>query len=327
MTQLKIFSHERKTDRHYVFTEGYSQEFRFMIGVVVGDEKVLVVDAGMGMTGDLRNYIESVIGTEKPIVCAVSHGSIDHAGSAMLFDERYCSIRDNWMLLTQAFKVEKRLNDIAGFGLGNPEMIAYGTEHMLDSEGTQFQWIDDGDVLDLGGVKLEVIAIPGHSNGSLAYFDRENKICFTGDGINHPAIQVHNLDFYYNTPEHRALLPEFMGITLDSPQLTLGECYAKYAEVVRRLIGIVGDDVTIYSGHCTLPQTITTAKNIAAACDELATYQIEGDMPADSIFEYQKNNPQKYHRVHWYGNTGVIYDAAKFEREAAATAELAEVAG
>jgi len=314
MTYLNIFSHERKTDRYYVFTEGYSHLFRLTVGVIVGDEKVLVIDSGMGMTGDLRKYIESVIGTGKPIICAVSHGSIDHAGSAMLFDERYCSIRDNWMLLTQAFKREKRLNDIAGFGLDNPEMIAYGTEHMLDSEGTQFQWIDDGHVFDLGGVEIEVIALPGHSAGSLAYFDREGKYCFTGDAINID-IQVHNLDLYYNTPEHRELLPEFLGIGVDDPKLTYGECFLKYADVVRRFISTVGEDVTLYSGHCNLPQTINTAKLIVRACEEVAAGEIESDMPAESIFDYQKNNSGKYHRAHYAGNVCVIYDAVKFQRE------------
>jgi glyoxylase-like metal-dependent hydrolase (beta-lactamase superfamily II) len=262
-----------------------------------------------------------VIGSDKPIICAVSHGSIDHAGSAMLFDERYCSIRDKWMLETQAFKVEKRMNDIAGFGLGSPEMIEYGRQNMLDSDGTPFEWIEDGDVFDLGGVTLEVIALPGHSAGSLAYYDRAEDICYTGDGINHPAIQIHNLDFYYNTPEHRALMPAFMELPDDGTELTLGECYAKYAEVVRRLLAIIGDNATIYSGHCTMAQTVQTAKNIIAACEDLAAYRIEGDQPADSIFDYQKNTPQKYHRVHWSGNTGIVYDAAKFDREAAARAE------
>jgi glyoxylase-like metal-dependent hydrolase (beta-lactamase superfamily II) len=256
--------------------------------------------------------------TEPEATVAVSHGSIDHAGSAMLFDERYCSIRDKWMLETQAFKVEKRMNDIAGFGLGSPEMIEYGRQNMLDSDGTPFEWIEDGDVFDLGGVRLEAIALPGHSAGLLAYFDREAGICYTGDGINHPAIQIHNLDFYYNTPEHRALMPEFMGLPEGDTQLTLGECYAKYADVVRRLLDKIGDDAVLYSGHCTLPQSTQTARNIISACEEVAAYWIEGDQPADSIFGYQKNTPEKFHRVHWSGNTGIVYDAAKFEREAAA---------
>jgi glyoxylase-like metal-dependent hydrolase (beta-lactamase superfamily II) len=318
MTYLNIFSHDRKSDRLFVVTEGYSHEFRFTIGVIVGTEKVLVIDSGMGMTGDLRRYIESVVGSDKPMICAVTHGSIDHAGSAMLFDERYCCRRDEWMLLTQAFKVEKRLNDIVGFSLGSPEMIEYGREHMLDSEGTQFRWIDDGDVFDLGGVRIEVIALPGHSNGSVAFWDREGGYCFSGDGINSPAIQVHNLDLYYNTPEHRAALPEFMGIPLEAPALTYGECFAAYANVVRRFIDTVGPDVTLYSGHNPLPQTIRLAEHVVAACEEIAAGKIAHDPPAEALFEYQKNTAEKYHRVHYFANIGIIYDAVKFEREAAA---------
>ena len=39
----------------------------------------------------------------------------------------------------------------------------------------------DGDVIDLGGRRLELVHTPGHSPGSVCYLDRENRVLFTGD--------------------------------------------------------------------------------------------------------------------------------------------------
>jgi glyoxylase-like metal-dependent hydrolase (beta-lactamase superfamily II) len=43
--------------------------------------------------------------------------------------------------------------------------------------------VEDGDVLDLGGVHLETVYTPGHSPASICIYMRESKILFTGDHI------------------------------------------------------------------------------------------------------------------------------------------------
>lgn len=43
--------------------------------------------------------------------------------------------------------------------------------------------LDDGDVIGLGGVELEVLDTPGHTPGHIALFDRENGNLFTGDAL------------------------------------------------------------------------------------------------------------------------------------------------
>ena len=40
-----------------------------------------------------------------------------------------------------------------------------------------------GDVLDLGNLKLEVIATPGHTPGSICLYDRSSRGLFTGDTV------------------------------------------------------------------------------------------------------------------------------------------------
>jgi glyoxylase-like metal-dependent hydrolase (beta-lactamase superfamily II) len=43
------------------------------------------------------------------------------------------------------------------------------------------RFVKDGDVIDLGGRKLEVLATPGHTPDSVSLLDRANGLLFTGD--------------------------------------------------------------------------------------------------------------------------------------------------
>ncbi|MDY6892290.1 MAG: MBL fold metallo-hydrolase [Chloroflexota bacterium] len=43
--------------------------------------------------------------------------------------------------------------------------------------------VNDGDILDIGGVRLEVIHTPGHTHDSVCFFMKEEGILFTGDHI------------------------------------------------------------------------------------------------------------------------------------------------
>lgn len=82
MAYMNFLSHEQFSDRLIILTEGYSMVHRFTIGCIIGDEKILVIDSGLGMHRELRHYIENLVGTDKPILCACTHGHLDHVGSA-----------------------------------------------------------------------------------------------------------------------------------------------------------------------------------------------------------------------------------------------------
>lgn len=44
-------------------------------------------------------------------------------------------------------------------------------------------YMEDGDVIDIGGEKLVVISTPGHTKGSVCFFSAKSRIAFTGDTI------------------------------------------------------------------------------------------------------------------------------------------------
>ena len=41
--------------------------------------------------------------------------------------------------------------------------------------------VDDGDLLHVGNIELEVIYTPGHTSGSTSLYSKSNKLVFTGD--------------------------------------------------------------------------------------------------------------------------------------------------
>jgi hydroxyacylglutathione hydrolase len=73
-----------------------------------------------------------------------------------------------------AFSVETHLH--ADFVTGSRELAAYGTKVVAPAAGG-LEWphrpMNDGDVVDLGGLALQALSTPGHTPGHLAYLLRD----------------------------------------------------------------------------------------------------------------------------------------------------------
>lgn len=50
-------------------------------------------------------------------------------------------------------------------------------------ENFPYTAVNEGDVIEAAGFRLEVISTPGHAPGSLCFLDREKKLMFTGDTL------------------------------------------------------------------------------------------------------------------------------------------------
>ncbi len=44
-------------------------------------------------------------------------------------------------------------------------------------------WVEDGDEIEVGSMKCRVIAAPGHTRGSIAFYFEDDKLLFTGDSL------------------------------------------------------------------------------------------------------------------------------------------------
>jgi glyoxylase-like metal-dependent hydrolase (beta-lactamase superfamily II) len=114
-----------------------------------GTERALLVDTGFG-GGDLRSVVEGL--TKKPVLLANTHSDDDHIGGNGQFEIAHL-----------------HPSEYAGYLGKFPE--------------ARVSPLWDGDVLDLGGRRFEVVLIPGHTPGSIALLDRENRILVSGDSV------------------------------------------------------------------------------------------------------------------------------------------------
>jgi hydroxyacylglutathione hydrolase len=143
-----------------------------------GTDSALLIDTGIG-AADLMSLVKKL--TAKPLIVVNTHGHPDHAGGNYQFPKIYINAADTASArksASQASRAEAAKNMLRGATPGEDEKYK-GTEmHSV------FVTINNGHVFDLGGRKIEVIATPGHTPGSLCLEDKENKLLFSGDNNN-----------------------------------------------------------------------------------------------------------------------------------------------
>lgn len=196
--ETDLFTHEKLADRLWIIHESYFAQSNLNIGVVTGDDWTMVIDSGMGMTHGLRKYIEENITDKKPMKCYLTHGHIDHCSGAPLFDEIHMHPGDMENRQWEE-NIERRFSDFREFCNNNEELIEYCSDKYVAPSHDYILDVKDGDILDLGGIKIEIYHIPGHSQGSVAYYDRQDNVLFSGDqisdhgngmGLNNAAVDI-----------------------------------------------------------------------------------------------------------------------------------------
>jgi hydroxyacylglutathione hydrolase len=130
------------------------------------DTKVgAVVDPG----GDLQLIRDAIAQTGITIEkILLTHGHIDHAGGA---DE-----------LREALKVPiegPHLADKPLLDALDKQGLKYG---ILDARAvTPDRWLAEGDRVTVGGLSFEIFHCPGHSPGSVVFFNAADRFCLMGD--------------------------------------------------------------------------------------------------------------------------------------------------
>ena len=140
----------RQIDEHTWEGNGY-QVYNESVYLIEGDDRAVLIDAGAYMP-TLDKAVAAL--TDKPVSVMLTHGHGDHAGGIGCFPEVWIQEHD-------------------------APMITAGREPYKG----EVHYLADGEVIDLGGRQLEVLYTPGHTSGSITFFDKEHHYGFSGDAF------------------------------------------------------------------------------------------------------------------------------------------------
>jgi glyoxylase-like metal-dependent hydrolase (beta-lactamase superfamily II) len=160
---------------------------------VRGSEADLVVDTANGI-GALRSVIDE-LAEGRPVIAVVTHGHFDHVGGLAEFDDRRCheadaaEVRDPF-----AVRIERRSQPegveemFAYYGFEVPEYTIdalprddFDSSTWAATGAEPTSYVRDGEVLDLGDRRFEVLHVPGHTPGSIAIWEADSGLLFSGD--------------------------------------------------------------------------------------------------------------------------------------------------
>jgi len=184
---------EKLADNLYCITEAESTNCY----LIVGSEKALLFDVGYGFE-DISPIIKSI--TDLPVMIVVSHGDPDHGLGVANYEKMYIHPLDYGKLLFN--DNEKLKRDSIDYRVSKlPRLKDFiDVDRFLELKVTnaQVEFLYEGDCIDLGGIVLDVILMPGHSYGHIALLDKTNKRLFSGDAITH-----HNI-WYFGPRDYQA---------------------------------------------------------------------------------------------------------------------------
>lgn len=132
--------------------------------------------------------------------CAIIDPGMSNAEEEQAIEE---FILSKGLHLTQIINTHLHIDHVAGVPylrkkFGVPVLSHIGDEFLgasLNQQARMFglnldlqnievtQYVENGDILKIGNGQLEVIAVPGHSKGSIALYDKKDKFLISGDAL------------------------------------------------------------------------------------------------------------------------------------------------
>lgn len=147
--------------------------------ILIGSKKALVLDTCYGIE-NLYEEVRKI--TSLPLIVVNSHGHMDHSSGNYQFEEVYIHSKDVELAKLHNSK-EWRKRNIESVKRINNVPLNFGEENYLKQNEGNLLLIDDIKEISLGNKTLEVIYTPGHTNGSISLYCKEDKLMIVSDAI------------------------------------------------------------------------------------------------------------------------------------------------
>jgi glyoxylase-like metal-dependent hydrolase (beta-lactamase superfamily II) len=164
------------SDGVYALVEPYQYQETISY-LITGTERALLFDTGLGLVR-LRPVVEQL--TRLPVDVINSHTHYDHVGGNFEFDSILALDTPFTRANMAGFPAENLSTEVASEAFcKEPPVSDKESFHTRPWQATRF--ISDGEVLDLGGRKIQILQVPGHTPDALALFDQANRLMWSGD--------------------------------------------------------------------------------------------------------------------------------------------------
>ncbi|MCR1784021.1 MBL fold metallo-hydrolase [Nocardioides carbamazepini] len=243
--------------------------------LIIGDASSMLVDTGLdeSVAGSLLPYLRSIGHAPERLAYVVNtHGDFDHVGGNAALrvaapDAKLLVGRGDVHLVENVeTMIAQRYGEFAApHGFDEPDDTKTFIRSVTRTTTVDLP-VDGGETFDLGGRTVQVLHVPGHSDGHLAVHDLTTNTLMIGDAVlsdsvltadQHPAFPP----TYRKVPDYRATIGTLTGLrpailaTAHYPlhDLTSGaEFLAGSLAYADRVDAVVGDIVTGASAPLTL---------------------------------------------------------------------------
>ena len=146
--------------------------------LIVGDERAILFDTGIGLL-PIRPVVERI--TDRPVTVLNSHTHFDHVGGNAEFSSILAIDSDFTRANMAGFGHRRIAADFAPEAFCNGPPLGVDLDSIHTRPWKASGYVEDGEILELGGRRLEVLHVPGHAPDATALLDSENGLLFTGD--------------------------------------------------------------------------------------------------------------------------------------------------
>jgi glyoxylase-like metal-dependent hydrolase (beta-lactamase superfamily II) len=185
------YEHETLEDGVFRITEPNVDPFlRANLFLVRGRDRDLLVDAGLGLAS-IREQLATLF--DGPVVAVATHRHFDHTGGLHEFDEVVVHRDDADAVSNAEGFASLRIEDYPPEELSGyeppPSLLTALPRDGFDPASyavtpvTPTRVVEEGDEIDLGDRRFEVLHLPGHTPGEIGLWEADTRTLYSGDCV------------------------------------------------------------------------------------------------------------------------------------------------